>query len=358
MQPQSLIQRLQTIIDRLGKDATGDRMEAVGELAEFVAAIGAEGPATRFQILAVELVRAIIREIEVPLRRLVAERLSLDASVSPSVVRVLANDEIEVAWPVLANSLALGEADLIAIANTSSTSHRTAIAGRADVTLAISQCLASFGERDVIRTLVSNQGAAISRETFAVIADLARGWPDLHDPLSRRADLPAVLAYEMLGWIAEALHGFLFKRLSVDPGALRAVIASAAEEAAHRMESDGRIFSLLDGMLGGWGGWQDDRIAGFLELVRAGRRDLFEVALAQHLGEPLRLVRRACRGADFGELALMARARDMGRVTFAAMLDALAAEAGDARAAEEGLRAFDNVTPSQAKAARSMRPEW
>ncbi len=357
MQPQSLIQRLQTIIDRLGHDASEDRRDAVGELAEFVAAIGAEGPATRFQILAVELVRAIIREIETPLRRLVAERLSQDPSVAPSVVRVLANDEIEVAWPVLARSRALGEADLIAIAGSSSTAHRAAIAGRADVTLAISQCLASFGERDVVHTLVANESAAISRETFAVIADLARGWPELHDPLSRRTDLPAVIAYEMLGWVADALHGFLFKRLTVDPGALRAVIAGAAEETAHRMETDGRIFSLLDGMLGGWGTWADDRIVGFLELLRAGRHDLFEVALAQHMGEPLRLVRRACRGGDFGDLVLMARARDMGRVTFAAMLDALAGEDGRA-AAEEGLRAFDNVTPAQAKAARSMRPEW
>ncbi|MBL8806581.1 MAG: DUF2336 domain-containing protein [Rhodospirillales bacterium] len=356
MQPQSLIERLQAIIDRLGKEATGDRHEAVGELAEFVAAIGAEGPATRFQILAVELVRAIIREIETPLRRLVAERLSHDPGVSKSVLRVLANDEIEVAWPVLTASQALGEADLIAIASSSSQAHRTAIAGRADVTLALSQCLASFGELDVLRALLSNESARISRETFAVVADLARGWPELHDPLSRRADLPAVIAYEMLGWIAEALHGFLFKRLSVDPGALRAVIAGAAEEAASRMEADGRLFPLLDGMLGGWGTWPDDRVVGFLELVRAGRGDLFEVALAQHLGEPLRLVRRACRGGEFADLALMSRARDMGRVTFAAMLDALSAEAP--AAVEEGLRAFDNLTVAQAKAARSMRPEW
>lgn len=356
MRPQSLIERLQTIIDRLAKDATGDRTAAVGELAEFVAAIGTEGPATRFQILAVELVRAIIREIETPLRRLVAERLSQDASVAPSVLRVLANDEIEVAWPVLSASRALGEADLIAIASSSSAAHRTAIAGRADVTLALSECLTSFGELDVLRTLLSNQSARISRETFAVIADLARGWPDLHDPLSRRADLPTVIAFEMLGWIADALHGFLYKRLSVDPGALRAIVAGAAEEAASRMEADGRVFSLLDGMLGGWGTWQDDRVVGFLELVRAGRADLFEVALAQHLGEPLRLVRQACRDGQFGELALMCRARDMGRITFAAMLDALGA---DRRAAtDEGLRAFDNLTPTQAKAARSMRPEW
>ena len=55
MQPESLIHRLQSIVDRLGPDQTAGRREAVEHLAEFVAAIAADGPATRFQILAVEL---------------------------------------------------------------------------------------------------------------------------------------------------------------------------------------------------------------------------------------------------------------------------------------------------------------
>jgi uncharacterized protein (DUF2336 family) len=359
MQPESLIHRLQSIVDRLGPDRTADRREAVEHLAEFVAAIAADGPATRFQILAVELVRAIIREIEVPLRRLIAERLAHEPGVAPSVVRILANDDIDVAWPILAQSQALGEADLIAIASASTAGHRTAIAGRADVSLAISQCLASFGEREVVNTLVANDRARISREAFAIIADLARGWPELQAPLSQREDLPAVVAYEMLGWVAEALHGFLFRRLSIDADSLRKVIAEAADDAAARMAEDGHAFALLDGMLGSWGTWEEDRLIGFLQLAKAGRVDLFEVALAQYCDEPLRLVRKACRTADFGELAVMCRAREIGDITFAAILETLAAGRDGAETAiAEGMRAFETVSVGQARAIRSMRPDY
>lgn len=359
MQPQSLIHRLQSIIDRLGPDGKADRREAVEHLAEFVAAIATDSPTTRFQILAVELVRAIIREIEIPLRRLIAERLAHDPAVAPSVVRILANDDIDVAWPILAQSAALGEADLIEIASAKSAGHRTAIAGRADVSLAISQCLASFGEREVVRTLVANDRAEISRETFAIIADLARGWPELQDPLSRRDDLPAVLAFEMLDWVAEALQMFLFKRLAIDEGALREVIADAVDDAAIRMAKDGHVFALLEDMLGGWGGWQENQVVGFLKLVEVGRLDLFEVAMAQFCGEPLRVIRKACRGTDFGDLAVMCRASEVGRITFAAILDAIAAGRPDAvAAAHEAMRTFDTVSSGQARAIRSMRPDY
>jgi hypothetical protein len=37
--------------------------------------------------MAVELVRAIIREIESPLRLLVAERLAQDPNIAPSIVK-------------------------------------------------------------------------------------------------------------------------------------------------------------------------------------------------------------------------------------------------------------------------------
>jgi len=359
MQPDSLVQRLQSIVDRLGPNGKADRREAVEHLAEFLAAIAAEGPATRFQILAVELVRAIIREIEVPLRRLVAERLANEPGVAPSVLRVLANDDIDVAWPILAGSLVLGEADLIGIANASGTGHRTAIAGRAEVSVAISQCLASFGEREVIHALVSNGGARISRETFAIIADLARGWPELQAPLSQREDLPAVVAYDMLNWVAEALHGFLYRRLSVDADALRKIVADAVDDAAARMAEDGHAFALLEGMLGSWGTWHEDRIIGFLQLAKAGRGDLFEVALAEYFKEPLRLVRRACRAEEFGDLAVMCRANDIGGVTFAAMLETLCRGREEAAAAiAEGMRAFETVSPGQARAIRSMRPDY
>jgi len=358
--PNTLIQRLQSIADRLAADHSDERRVAVEHLSEFVAAIGLEAGDHRIRAMAVELVRAIIREIEAPLRRLVAERLSQDPSIAPSIVKLLAVDEIEVSWPVLAGSPVLKESDLIDVASQATIQHRVAIAGRTDVGEALSEALVAFREKDVVGTLLANERAKISNATFGVVCELARQWPELEDPLTQRADLPAAFAYEMLSWITDALHGYLYKRISMAPGALRDIVANAADEVARGIGSkDDVVTGVIGAMLGQWGQWGEDQVGGFVRLAESGRLDLFEVALAEHVAEPLRLVRRACRTADFGELATMCRANGMNRSNFEAIIATLA-RLHDAVGAPvaAALRAFDSMTLAQARGARALVPGY
>ncbi len=358
--PNTLIQRLQSIADRLAADHPDDRRVAVEHLSEFVAAIGLDAGDQRIRAMAVELVRAIIREIEAPLRRLVAERLSQEPNIAPSIVKLLAADEIEVSWPVLAGSPVLQEGDLIEVANQATIQHRVAIAGRMDVGLALSEALVAFREKDVVGTLLANERAQISNATFGVVCELARQWPELEDPLSQRADLPATFAYEMLSWITDALHGYLYKRIAMAPDALRDIVATAADQVARDLGTkDGVVTGVLGAMLGQWGQWGEDQVGGFVRLAESGRLDLFEVALAEHLAEPLRLVRRACRTADFGDLATMCRASGMNQLNFETIVVTLARLHGNVgRPVTEALRAFDTLTLAQARGARAIVPGY
>jgi uncharacterized protein (DUF2336 family) len=361
LRPHSLIERLQAIIDKLAANRPDERAAAVESLSELVAAIGGDAGGERIKQLAVELVRAIIREIETPLRRLVAERLSHDATIAPSIVMLLAADEIEVAWPVLAGSPVLQEPDLIAIANKATMQHRVAIAGRTDVGAALCDVLAAFGEKDVIGTMLANERAQISSAAFAVIVDLARQWPELEDPLAQRADLPAAIAFEMLSWIADALHGFLYRRISMAPSALREIVAAAADQVAKQLaDGEGVVPGILGAMLGHWGKWGEAEIGGFVKLAAAGRLDLFEAALAEFAREPLRLVRAACRAQDYGDLATMCRAAGMNRSNFEAIVSALAAvqHPGHGALAAQAVTAFDTLSLQQARAARAMVPAY
>lgn len=356
----TLMQRLQSIVDKLAADRPEERRVAVEHLSEFVSTIGNDAETLRIRAMAVELVRAIIREIESPLRLLVAERLAQDPNIAPSIVKLLAADEIEVSWPILAGSPVLSEGDLIDVANKGTIQHRVAIAGRADVGLALSDALIAFREKDVVGTVLANERAQISEATYAVVCEMARQWPELEDPLSQRGDLPVAIAYEMLSWITDALHGYLYKRIAMAPDALREIVAAASDKvAADIAAKDGVVPGILGAMLGNWGTWAEDQVGGFVRLAEAGRLDLFEVALAEHLCEPLRLVRKACRTADFGELATMCRANGMSSTNFETIVMALAQlHDHGGRPVAAAMRSFDSLSLAQARGARAIVPGY
>jgi len=70
-------------------------------------------------------------------------------------------------------------------------------------------------------------------------------------------------------------------------------------------------------------------------------------------------VRRACRTADFGDLATMCRASGMNQLNFETIVVTLARLHGNVdRPATEALRAFDSLTLAQARGARAIVPGY
>ncbi|NOZ32467.1 MAG: DUF2336 domain-containing protein [Alphaproteobacteria bacterium] len=106
-----------------------------------------------------------------------------------TVVLKLANDDIEVAQPLLEFSNVLSDDDLIDIVGSKSEKHRVAIAGRQKVTDRVGGAIVEHGQSESISKLVNNENAEIGSGTLPKLMSRANGDADLANVLRARKDI-------------------------------------------------------------------------------------------------------------------------------------------------------------------------
>lgn len=127
--------------------------------------------------------------VEAEARAHVAKLLApLDRAPGNVVVR-LANDEIEVAQPLLEFSNVLSDDDLIEIIAKQSEEHRVAIAGRQVVTERVGEAIVEHGETASVVRLVRNTNAELNQETLERIAGRAAHDAAIAADLRGRTDI-------------------------------------------------------------------------------------------------------------------------------------------------------------------------
>ena len=104
--------------------------------------------------------------VEVEARTHVAKLLAPLDRAPGTVVNKLANDQIEVAGPLLEFSNVLSDDDLIEIISLKSEAHRVAIAGRQSVPERVGEAIATHGGNSSVARLVRNSGAELGQSTL------------------------------------------------------------------------------------------------------------------------------------------------------------------------------------------------
>ena len=307
--------------------------------------------------LMVDILEKLIREVSREVRAKLATRLANAPAVPRELAVLLANDEIDIASPILLNSPALRDVDLIEIVHNRSRQHLLAVAMRRDLSMPVSAALVETGHSDVILALLSNQEARISEATLAYVVEQSKVNDEFQEPLIRRKDLPKALAMRMIYWVGAAIRSAIIERFEVDPteidnalepalkdlgGEVSAAQASmprhsAAEELARSLKSSGRLTPSL-----------------MLQALRRGEVALFEAMLSTANDLRLSLVQRFLYEEGGSGLAVLARAQRMSREEFSTIfLLTRRAKSGQgaASAAELGraVTYFDGVTFEQAQ---------
>ncbi|MDR3438840.1 DUF2336 domain-containing protein [Telmatospirillum sp.] len=180
-----------------------------------------------------DILRRVIHDLEADLRRRLAEFLSSDPSVPRELAALLANDQADVAWPMLVNSPALLDDDLIDIVRARGTEHRLAIAARKRVSMSVSAALVETGDQNVIVRLLNNQNAEIARATYEHLVAESRRVDSFQQPLVQRRDIPQDLLMRIYQWVGGQLREEAERRLglpreTVDT-ALKQAVASGIE---------------------------------------------------------------------------------------------------------------------------------
>src|SRR5262249_35449915 len=86
-----------------------------------------------------EILRQLIHDVEIEVRRALADRFAREERAPKELIATLANDAIEVAHPILLHSTVLHDEELIEIVHHRTLEHQLAIAMRASVSERVSE---------------------------------------------------------------------------------------------------------------------------------------------------------------------------------------------------------------------------
>jgi len=296
----------------------GDRMVLATSLVDLLAEMELD-LSDREAALIDDILNKLIGDFETAVRRELADRLSsLECSPNEAIV-ALANDEIDVAKPILMQSSALRDQDLIEIIHNRSRQHQMSIALRTMVSKAVSDALVETGDSAVITSLLSNKNAQISDATLAYLVGESRRVDSYHEPLVLREDLGDALAKQIYDIVAKDLRNHILRHFELDPEVLDAELASlSADLLANTTRSAGELRH----------GDAPERLAKALasankispdllvKVLRAGRINLFEALIGQLTGVESQTLRKLLYNTDGKALAAICRAMGIPKKQF------------------------------------------
>lgn len=265
-----------------------------------------------------DIIGAVARDLEVEARSELAEKVSHARNAPAQVARRLAMDEeVSVAAPILSRSTALTDEDLVSVIAARGQDHLMAVSKREQVSEVVSQALVDKGDDTVVASLLENDGAHLSRETYEQVTDRAETSEVLQAPLVNRKTVPLDLLNEMYLVVGERLRRQILERNdSVDPRELEAALAKSRVKVA-------QTYGALPGDFQEAEAWvRKQKLTKKLkpELLVALLRDhadtKFRLALADLADVDFDTTRGIHERQDVDGLALLCRARDFPRALF------------------------------------------
>lgn len=153
-------------------------------------------------------------------RARLAQKLSTQENAPYALAKKLAQDEVEIASPLLANSPIFSQENLLNFVESLSNSHLKVLAGRNDLSTEVSDVIAGRGNRPVQRILSGNREIKLSRHTMLSLVKQAMDDAVLRKNMSLRTDLSPAACRLLLPHVnAESqkrLHNIIEGSLSKD----------------------------------------------------------------------------------------------------------------------------------------------
>ena len=160
--------------------------DARNELTSIIASLLEMDLSPKESELVADVLISLMRQVERDLCLAIAERLSVMETVPLRLALHIANEEIEIAKPILKHNKIFSDMDLIYIIKSKTADYWRAIAQREEMSAEIVEMLAETGDFGTALNLVQNQSITLSDGALNALVDLAQGNDDLAGPLMRR----------------------------------------------------------------------------------------------------------------------------------------------------------------------------
>jgi uncharacterized protein (DUF2336 family) len=171
-----------------------------------------------------DLLVEMLREAEPSERLRVAKRLAPLTEIPDSLVRLLLRDDSGAAELLLDQCTAFSDADLISCALEAGHSQRLALAGRRNLSEAITDALVSHLEPAVMDRLLHNREAKLSQTAIEELVAVSRDAISLIDPLLKRPEMRPSSAYVMFWWSNTEQRRTILSRFAVSREVLQEVV--------------------------------------------------------------------------------------------------------------------------------------
>lgn len=288
-------------------------VSAVGDLFDDANAVLSEGE----RAIMSDILRHLVKDVENSVRRKLAQRLADSVSAPHALMVELANDEIEIAAPVLNRSKVLRDVDLIEVVRHKTLEHRLAVAVRDSVTAPVSEALVQTGDPAVVETLLRNRSATIAPDTMACVVEQSQARANYQEPLLRREDLSPELAKRMYWWVSAALRAAILERYALDPDSLDDAMEGAVHDSFDEAGVVGapRHVESLERLL------KMDEVAqnALVTALRDGEIVVFQALFRKATGLSLPCVRMIMFEPGGERLAIVCRAIDLAPKVFSAI---------------------------------------
>lgn len=181
-----------------------------------------------------DVISRLAREIEVSARVLLAKRLAPVSNAPKNTIHALAFDEeLEVASPVLTQSVCLDEAALADHAKSMGQGHLLAISRRKVIGSAVTEVLVDRGDKAVVLSVVANAGATFSDAGYIRLVTRSSGDDQIAASVGARKEMPR---HHFLKLLTVASQGVRAKLQAENPQATRE-IHQVVREVTNRMQA-------------------------------------------------------------------------------------------------------------------------
>ena len=167
-------------------------MLRVGEL------YGSEPLSAAERQIALQIIQTILPEAELEIRRRLSETLKSTPHLDRHLARRLAEDVLDVATPILVQSLALTDEDLVQVIQSCSIDHSRAVAMRPTLNVSVTDALINTDDEIVVLRVAANNNARISAGGFHHVLDRFGDHARIAEAVGNRPALPLAIVDTLL----------------------------------------------------------------------------------------------------------------------------------------------------------------
>ena len=312
-------QQRQSEMERLCKlaeqDKPADRTELFSELSQ-IFIDSDKALASKERQLMSDVLGTLIHDIEMEIRQDLALRLANLPSAPRELAIMLANDEIDVARPLLTKSGVLADPDLVEIIQQRTKEHRLAIALQKPLGEHVTDAILDQGEPDVIEELLNNQDALLSQRAMEYLVAESLEVARYQKPLLNRPDLPPKLAHRMFWWVSSVLRQHIVQKFKIDDKMLASQVEQSAQQALSASSAPS-VDELAKGLVDRLDQVDELNERFLIQALRGGNVTAFTASFAKLCRLDLRMARRVIFETGGEPLAVAAKSIGIDRSNFA-----------------------------------------